>query len=434
MFAIHAVVMELLRVFKIKHFSLVSAILGNIFFVIKLGLPCAIFILVKTCSCYIIARRKKKLYIWISIFFWMALNNMKFFEDFSINYLKLADRQIYYFYVSIGWNSLRSISFVMDELASNGKGLFYSFVDYMGFVYYPPTLFIGPFVLYERYRQMLLNFGTTSGVSVFSRVLKLLRTLTHLWLLFLLTQYALHYFYINNIMFYPHQILPRMTSFGIYGYGYLMGQLFHHKYVIFYGLSLALATFDNIVVQERPRCIARTHKYTDMWKYFDRGLYEFLFKYIYAQLCTKTSGQVRRLCAMLTTFVFIYLWHGFANYIFVWAALNFVCVLVENFWTAVTSSKKYNQLLGRYLGPNNVMRFNTVIATNIMIPSILSNFIFFADIPVGYEFFKLTYTSGLGHYLRLWVFSYAIYNASEFISKWEKSKQLKKSDKLKTID
>lgn len=64
----------------------------------------------------------------------------------------------------------------------------------------------------------------------------------------------------------------------MYGLGYAMGQLFCNKYIIMYGLSIALARFDRIDAPDGPRCIGRIHLYSHMWRYFDQGLYDFLFR------------------------------------------------------------------------------------------------------------------------------------------------------------
>lgn len=68
-----------------------------------------------------------------------------------------------------------------------------------------------------------------------------------------------------------------LNSWAFYAFGYMMGQLFHVKYIIWYGISLTLAQFDGMETPGLPKCIGRIHLYSDMWKYFDQGLYEFLF-------------------------------------------------------------------------------------------------------------------------------------------------------------
>lgn len=174
--------------------------------IFKFGLPSTLFIVFKVVLCYLVGRKKKIILLWIVIFIYMGLNNLKMFEHFSADYLKLSDMNIYYFYVSLGWNSLKCISYVMDEIQDQDNKICFSFTDYMGYIFYTPTLFIGPFVSYKRHRQMLLNYGLVSGISLFSRIGKLLRTLLYLLAIFLLTQYTLHYFYVNSFHFYYDQV------------------------------------------------------------------------------------------------------------------------------------------------------------------------------------------------------------------------------------
>jgi hypothetical protein len=57
-----------------------------------------------------------------------------------------------------------------------------------------------------------------------------------------------------------------------------MGQFFLNKYVVIYGTSSNLCYLDNVKAPSQPKCIARIHLYSDMWKHFDRGLYNFLIK------------------------------------------------------------------------------------------------------------------------------------------------------------
>lgn len=74
------------------------------------------------------------------------------------------------------------------------------------------------------------------------------------------------------------QVISQMNLWALYGQGYCMGQFFHIKYVVLYGISTTIAQFEGIIVPKTPKCIGRIHLYSDMWKYFDRGLYLFLLR------------------------------------------------------------------------------------------------------------------------------------------------------------
>lgn len=356
------------------------------------------------------------------VIFWMLLNNFSQIEDIFYHTFKIDEQRVYFLYVALGWNTLKCVSFTIDKIEDDNKGLFYGFLDYLGYIFYAPTLFFGPVHIFQRHRQMLLNYNDENLPSTFQKLKSLSINLLRCYLIFIFTQFSLHFLYVNNFQYYHKQILPKLSAFGLYEYGYLMGQIFHHKYSIFYGYSIALGIFDNISMPNRPKCISRINRYSDMWKYFDQGLYEFLFKYIYAQLCHKKSCNLRKFSAAFVTFVFIYVWHGLWWSIFIWSMLNFVCVILENVLTTLQESQKYKEIMGKYLGTNNLLRFNAMIATNVMIPSILSNFIFFAGTDVGLVFFRKTYTSGIPFYLKLLVICYSLYTTNEWIRRWEKQK------------
>lgn len=134
-------------------------------------------------------------------------------------------------------------------------------------------------------------------------VLNLLRYL--FWILF--TELSLHFIYFNILHYHPEvsavqltdnnvcfflffcscivfiysflfQYVRNFNSWALYGFGYCMGQYFSNKYVVVYGFSSAIARAENIADLHTPKCIGRIHLYSDMWKYFDRGLHNFLVR------------------------------------------------------------------------------------------------------------------------------------------------------------
>lgn len=72
--------------------------------------------------------------------------------------------------------------------------------------------------------------------------------------------------------------MERMNLWAVYGFAYAIGQYFCNKYIVTYGFSLAITKFDRIDAPRKPMCVGRIHLYSQMWKYFDQGLHDFLFK------------------------------------------------------------------------------------------------------------------------------------------------------------
>lgn len=91
------------------------------------------------------------------------------------------------------------------------------------------------------------------------------------------TELSMHYVYLNALRFHP-QTVQNLGSWAFYGLGYCMGQYFLNKYVVVYGLTSTICRAEDIDAPPHPKCISRIHLYSDMWKHFDRGLYEFLIR------------------------------------------------------------------------------------------------------------------------------------------------------------
>lgn len=62
----------------------------------------------------------------------------------------------------------------------------------------------------------------------------------------------------------------------MYGVGFCMGQFFFLKYTVVYGLALTWTKAEGYETPNPPRCIAHICLYSDMWRYFDEGLYLFI--------------------------------------------------------------------------------------------------------------------------------------------------------------
>lgn len=103
-------------------------------------------------------------------------------------------------------------------------------------------MFFGPFILFEKYTPTVQAFPNVK-IQLKKFVLRLLWLL--LWLL--ITEFGLHYFYVNNLQI-NHNFVETINVPALYGFGYLMGQFFFLKYFVFYGISLCFADFDLIEV------------------------------------------------------------------------------------------------------------------------------------------------------------------------------------------
>jgi hypothetical protein len=88
----------------------------------------------------------------------------------------------------------------------------------------------------------------------------------------------LHLIYSSAISFQP-EFVSYVDAPTLYGLGYCLGQFFMVKYTVVYGIPGTWANAEGVPAPHPPKCIGRIHLYSDMWRTFDQGLYNFLSRY-----------------------------------------------------------------------------------------------------------------------------------------------------------
>lgn len=175
-----------------------------------------------------------------------------------------------------GWGTLKCVSFTLDSLDEEQDSDQFTLSHFLGYVFYFPTMYLGPPIIYSRFRSCYHPMESAGKYSL-AMIITFLKDLfrTAFWFGFL--EFSHHFLYLTSLQYSPG-VLSRFPIVALFGYGYLLGQQFQLKYVVSYGFACTFAKLDGVDTPPLPICIARVHKYSDMWKNFDRGLYEFLFK------------------------------------------------------------------------------------------------------------------------------------------------------------
>ena len=142
------------------------------------------------------------------------------------------------------------------------------------------------FYKYTKKYQMIKNnlyffqmYGTPQNWTV-NRALNYLFLILRYTFWYFVTELMLHYLYFSAFRYQP-DIVKKFDMWTLSGLGYTMGQFFCLKYIFFYGISRPFVMSDGIEPPNHPKCIGRIHLYSDMWRYFDSGLYKFMHRYYY---------------------------------------------------------------------------------------------------------------------------------------------------------
>ncbi|KAJ8309417.1 hypothetical protein KUTeg_014291 [Tegillarca granosa] len=199
------------------------------------------------------------------------------------------------------------------------------FMDLLFYIFYFPLFFTGPILTYNQFKY---QFSRPPIPWTKNRVISLIWHFIRVAFWALLNELCLHYFYFNAIQ-HNISILKKINLWALAGLGYCSGQFFMTKYTVMFGLPANIARIDHLDPPPRPKCIAYLYLYSDMWKYFDCGMYNFIKRYIYVPLGGSRLGTLRRFGGSFICFCFVYYWHGTDFYVFIWSILNFIGVSIE---------------------------------------------------------------------------------------------------------
>ncbi|CAH1121852.1 unnamed protein product [Ceutorhynchus assimilis] len=360
----YILISEFCRQLKYKKIIQILYPLGYITYF--MGYKIAFAALIQPILFYLVKTKTNKLYVWLCNFICLVL--IAFYKNLSSNFSpNTANQDVNHFKVFlstllISWMNLKCTHFALNNSISN-------VIDYLAYLFYFPTLFTGPFISYDEFKKC---YNTRTYKQLDVRLEKLAENLMRCLFWYIFVEFSLHYFYFNAAIF-QLELIKKLSLCSLCGYGYLMGQFFHIKYIVLYGLSTSLASFENIPVPNLPRCIGRVHLYSDMWKYFDPGLHNFLKKSIFIP-CQKSG--LGKLNSSFLCFIFVFIWHGIEDYILIWATLNFIGIALEHF--------AINKL------PNR--RLKTLFAAPLLAMSAVSNFYFFAGKDIGDVFARKALT------------------------------------------
>ncbi|GLH15695.1 Protein-cysteine N-palmitoyltransferase Rasp, partial [Gryllus bimaculatus] len=302
-----------------------------------------------------------------------------------VDVLSLERREHYMMSVCGSWVLLRCIGFCLDALKASPSTprppMPVEFVLYLSYCLYLPVLFLGPVIMYSDFQ---VGLKQTYKRWTFPRILCALLSLLRYVFWGLVIDAILHYLYFNSFVMIPKTV--RMGNWALYGYGYALGQFFMVKYVVVYGIGSSVARLEQIDAPHNPKCIARVHLYSYMWRHFDQGLYLFLLKYIYLPCCGHSKHYWNKLFASLMCFVFVYVWHTTHFAILIWTLLNFIGVTLEGLGKQISASAAYRKWEDSTFSPQGIRRFHALLATPIFMMSALSNFYFLGSYAIGQVF------------------------------------------------
>ena len=326
----------------------------------------------------------------------------------------------YVIYVTWYWVNSRCVSFCLDriwkEVEPSSKGKLHDLIEMLAYCFYLPTNISGPIMIYKDF-----NEGFNKGYQEWTmkRLGQFLVQVVRYSFWLLIGHLLLHVFYQSSIR-HEMDILRSLGLWTLAGVGLSIGGFFNLKYVIFYGWSRPFVVEDGIEkAPKHPKCIYRIHRYSEMWRHFDNGLYLFLRKYIHQPIVGKQGGGIRKIFGATITFTFIYLWHGLSKHVMLWSIFNYLAVMTEMLSISLGKNPRYIELEKRLFTPKGQRRFHAALGAPLFVGSVLANFYFFMGANVGHYFVERAFGSWPIETPLVLLFAYVGAQFSIEVKNWE---------------
>ena len=293
----------------------------------------------------------------------------------------------YIFTVAWAWLNLRCISFCLDriwmEVSPLSKLKMDNFIRMLAYCFYIPVNISGPVILFRDFHK---GFNKQYEKWSLNRMINFSMQVLRFSVWLLSGHLIIHFFYFSSFT-YNMDILTSLDVWTLAGVGLSVAGFFNIKYTVFYGWSRPFVVADGIdMAPLPPKCVYRIHLYSDMWRYFDRGLYLFLKTYIYLPVAGYLEGMSMKIVGSLATFGFIYLWHGASYHVMLWSLFNYFAVITELIARSIGTHPTYANMENKYLSTRGKRRLHALLAAPLYVGSVLANFYFFMGADIGHYF------------------------------------------------
>nr|SVE73574.1 EOG090X06SF [Daphnia atkinsoni] len=315
--------------------------------------------------------------VWVlCIGFALALHS-SLFAGIKADFFEEDSVREYLFSVLLSWTHARSISYLVDTRSNGHQNKLMNFYHYC---FYLPLLPTGPFMLYRDFKFSVES--PTKQECSMTHLVKSIAVIARYLFWWFIHQLALHYFY-HSALQYHTGIVRKFDVWSAAGLGYTLGQFFMTKYLVLYGLPSAFSRLDHVDAPPPPKCVGRIHLYSQMWRDFDRGLYNFMLQYIYIPVKGTSDKTLPKLAGTATCFGFVCIWHGASNAVIIWCVSNYVGICLETMGRSCSTCWPFADWKANW-SASNWIRFQAAVAAPLLLMSALSNFCFFTNASVGY--------------------------------------------------
>ncbi|XP_034615720.1 protein-cysteine N-palmitoyltransferase HHAT-like protein isoform X1 [Trachemys scripta elegans] len=224
------------------------------------------------------------------------------------------DLQDVLFYGGSGFTIMRCMSFALEN--SERKEGIYSIIDLLKYNFYLPFFFFGPIMTFDQFHSQV----STSELRRKDNEMWNIRVhaLLHLGAIVAVDVFF-HFFYILTL---PADVkfVTRLSDWALAGLAYSNLVYDWVKAAVMFGIINTIARLDHLDPPQPPKCITMLYVFAET--HFDRGINDWLCKYVYDHLGENHDDVVKELRATICTFAVTTLWLGPCEIVYIWSVCN----------------------------------------------------------------------------------------------------------------
>ncbi|XP_049526750.1 protein-cysteine N-palmitoyltransferase HHAT-like isoform X2 [Dermacentor silvarum] len=333
-------------------------------------------------------------------------------------------------FVTFHWNILRGLSFSLEFVRAERQKntgdcqrIWPPYWKTLGYLIYLPTVYLGPPQRYDDYIAQLDKPRPSCTPRVIAvAIAGVLRSGAHFFLMELMG----HFLYSSAMSEWPW-MGERLDLPSLVGYALSLEFHYYVCYLFVYGFAGALAKAEGIEVPTTAPCIARLHRCSRFWRYFDRGMHLWIRRYIYEPVLGDTRTAFRMLLGTLVAFSFTCTWHSLHTHEAVWCALSGLGIALEVITIELRKWTPIKSFEGRYLASAERMRVaKALLGSPHFLLTICACLFHLAELEVCLVICRRILTGFPFPLVPILLVMYSLCNVSMDVAEWEASAIAKK--------